>query len=327
MSKLNSRFSHLRINTGNDEYRKADNSSKTKQKQINEINTFRIQSPKNIDMMFNKQLKISLNSPVTTKNENNHNKIFFGNMNNQDSTNKAVKPSILTVFKNYSKGKNNENAISNKTLSNLGSFNNAVQNNSNLVNINLHHQNSNLNNQNNNFLKTQINKESERTAIHNSSSINKNIRKNLNNNNNNSGNINTIYSNRDNLMGNITNKYGKPMLNSIGNTHNTERNFKSESPNVRKENYNTTTRRLPDFNKNNNNDYQEKVLHTENILHEKNRNPQFIDIMELMNSNQVPISLSLLNKHITNFEKSKHSSKSMKYVKGYSANTHQGTVR
>ncbi len=269
-------------------------------------------------MMFKKPLKISLTSPVTTKNESNNNKIYFGSLNNQDSTNKAIKPSILTVFKNYSKGKNNENTIYNNTLSSLGSFNNAVQNNPNLVNINLH-QNSNLNNQNNNYLKTQINKDSERTTIPNSSSINKNIRKNLNN-----GNINTIYSNRDSLMGNLTNKYGKPLLNNIANNnHNIERNYKSESPNVRKENFNTT-RRLPDFN---NNDYQDKVLHTENILHEKNRNPQFIDIMELMNSNQVPISLNLLNKHFPNFEKSKHSSKSMKYVKGYSANTHQGTVR
>jgi len=125
------------------------------------------------------------------------------------------------------------------------------------------------------------------------------------------------------MMGNITNKYGKPLLSSITKNHNTERNFKSESPNVRKENFNTT-RRITEIN---NNDFQDKVLHTENILHEKNRNPQFIDIMELMNSNQVPISLSLLNKHIPNFEKSKHSSKSMKFVKGYSANTHQGTVR
>ena len=317
MSKINTRFSHLRINTGNDEYRKVDNNSKTKQKQINDINTFRIQSPKNIDMMFNRPLKISLTSPLTTKNENKNNKLLFGNFNHQDSTNKAIKPSILNVFKNYSKGKNNENTVSNNTLSNLGSFNNAVQNNPNIVNINLQ-QNSNLNHQNNNYLKTQIIKERDRFAIHNSSSINKNIRKNLTN-----GNINTMYSNRDNMMGNITNKYGKPLMNSIENNHNSERNFKSESPSIRKENFNTT-KRLPDLN---NNEYQNKVVHTENILHEKNRNPQFIDIMELMNSNQVPISLSILNKHIPNFEKSKHSSKSMKYVKGYSANTHQGTVR
>jgi hypothetical protein len=317
MSKLNSRFSHLRINTGNDDFRKVDNNSKAKQKQINEINTFRIQSPKNIDMMFNKPLKISLTSPLTTKNENNNNKIYFGSSNYQDSTNKAVKPSILTVFKNYSKGKNHENNNANSTLSNLGSFNNAVQNNPNLVKITLH---QSSNNQANNYLKNHFNIKGndDRSAVHNSSSINKNIRKNLNN-----GNINTLYSNRDNMMGNITNKYGKPLLSSITKNHNTERNFKSESPNVRKENFNTT-RRITEIN---NNDYQDKVLHTENILHEKNRNPQFIDIMELMNSNQVPISLSLLNKHIPNFEKSKHSSKSMKFVKGYSANTHQGTVR
>lgn len=317
MSKLNSRFSHLRINTGNDEYRKVDNNTKQKQRTINEINTFRIQSPKNIDMMFNKPIKISLTSPLTTKNENNNNKLFFGNSNNQDSTSKAVKPSILTVFKNYSKGKNNENLNSNNNLNNLGSFNNGVQNNPNIVNINLH---QNSNNQTNNFLKSQLNnKENDKTYTHNSSLINKNIRKNLNN-----GNLNSIYSSRDNLLGNITNKYGKPLLGSITNNHNTERNFKSESPNIRKENFNTT-RRIQDLS--NNNEYQDKIVHTENILHEKNRNPQFIDIMELMNSNQVPISLNLLNKHFPNFEKSKHSTKSMKYVKGYSANTHQGTVR
>ena len=49
--------------------------------------------------------------------------------------------------------------------------------------------------------------------------------------------------------------------------------------------------------------------------------------MNLISSNQVPISLNILTKSFTNFDKSKHSTKSMKYVKGYSANTHQGTVR
>lgn len=314
MSKLNTKFSHLRINTSNEDYRKTENQSKNKQKPINEINTFRIQSPKNIDIMYNKPLKISLTSPLTAKNENNNNKFFFPNMPNQESNNKAVKPSILSVFKNYSKNKNNENSNS-ITLSNLNHQNNGNHNSTNNLLNNNNQQNLNLNNLTNNFLKLQMNKEdSDRFSNNNANPLNKNFRKNMNN------NINMIHSNRDVLMGNTTtNKLGKPLINNILISNNTERNFKSESPTVRKQNFNQR--------KNiENDDFQDKVLHTENVL-EKNRKPQFIDIMNLINSNQVPISLSLLNKHFPNFEKSKHSSKSMKYVKGYSANTHQGTVR
>ncbi len=145
------------------------------------------------------------------------------------------------------------------------------------------------------------------------------LNKNLGRKNNNNTNINMIYSSREGIMGNTTaNKFGKPSINNILISNNTERNFKSESPAVRKQIF---PRKTMD-----NEDFQDKVLYTENVL-ERNRKPQYIDIMNLINSNQIPISLNLLNKHFTNFEKSKHSSKSMKYVKGYSANTHQGTVR
>lgn len=121
-----------------------------------------------------------------------------------------------------------------------------------------------------------------------------------------------------------------------------ERNIKSFSPSIRldsiqindikkkipmKNNINNNFSRL---NTENNENYKERVVHTENITQKENLNnnqPQLIDIMKLINSNQTPISLSVLNKKFENFENSKHSSKSLKYIKGYSANTHQGTVR
>jgi len=164
MSKLNSRFSHLKINTGSEEYRKSDNSSKNKQKPINDINTFRIQSPKNIDLLNYKPLKISLTTPLTAKNENN-NKIFFGSLQNHDSSSKAIKPSILTVFKNYSKNKNNENIqINSLTLTNIGNLNNAHQNNTNNILSGHFQKNPNLNNTSNNYLKTHLIKENEKTS-------------------------------------------------------------------------------------------------------------------------------------------------------------------
>jgi len=132
------------------------------------------------------------------------------------------------------------------------------------------------------------------------------------------GNNNLTYSNREGFA-NINNKLSKS--NNILTNFNSERNFKSESPIIRNNNINS--KKL----NNNEDDFQEKVLHTENNLQDKNKKPQFIDIMNLINTNQVPISLNLLNKNFINFENSKHSTKSMKYVKGYSANTHQGTVR
>jgi len=55
--------------------------------------------------------------------------------------------------------------------------------------------------------------------------------------------------------------------------------------------------------------------------------PQLIDIMKLISTNQPPISLNVLNKKFENFENSKYSTKRLKFIKGYSANTHQGTVR
>ncbi len=306
MSKVNSKFSHLRINTNNEDYLKTENQNKNRQKPNNEINTFRIQSPKNIDILYNKPLKISLTSPLTAKNDNNKNKLLFSSVSNQDPSNKAIKPSVLSTLKNYSKNKNNENPNS-ITSTNLN-YNNGNHDNS--------QQNSNIKNHPNNLLKLQINKdENERLGNNTVISLNKNLGRK----NNNNTNINMIYSSREGIMGNTTaNKFGKPSINNILISNNTERNFKSESPAVRKQIF---PRKTMD-----NEDFQDKVLYTENVL-ERNRKPQYIDIMNLINSNQIPISLNLLNKHFTNFEKSKHSSKSMKYVKGYSANTHQGTVR
>lgn len=290
MSKLYSRFSHLRINTGTEEYRNSNN-SKNKQKPPSEINTFRIQSPKNIELLFSKNTKISLTSPLTAKNDNNKNRQFLGNISNIDSVNKAIKPSILSVFKNNIKNKMPD--YQNNTNYNLTNIYKQSNNTENGY-INKNDINNNLSNTNN-ALKSQY-KDVER--INSDNNINKKI------------NQNNIFNyNRENYKNEIKT-----------NISNTERNYKSESPSLRKDTFNNRK------NIETENNYENKVIHTEN-LHEKTRKPQFIDIMNLISSNQVPISLNILTKSFTNFDKSKHSTKSMKYVKGYSANTHQGTVR
>ena len=81
-------------------------------------------------------------------------------------------------------------------------------------------------------------------------------------------------------------------------------------------------------NKNESINYDERVVHTDlGPPSRKSDKPEMIDIMKLISSNQPPISLNVLNKKFENFENSKYSTKSLKYIKGYSANTHQGTVR
>ena len=285
MNKFDSRISNLRINTGNDEYRKIEN-SKNIQKELYEINTFRLQSPKNIDLNTHKPLKISLGTPTNYSNETNRNKIFFGNLNKNDNVNKATKPSVLSVFNNYQKNLNiNPTKLNNLTYhftQNKGnSFHNKIHPNELLVTNNT---------------KTDY-KDSDKNLNNNAKILNINYNR----------NNNPINSNRDFY-------YNKNANN------NSEKQYKSESPNLRKENL--TTRKNFDID----NNYEHKVLHTEN-LHDKFRKTKYVDIMKLINSNHIPISLNLLNKDFSNFEKSKLSNKSMKYIRGYSANTHQGTSR
>lgn len=78
--------------------------------------------------------------------------------------------------------------------------------------------------------------------------------------------------------------------------------------------------------------YNERVVHTDvntmnNYTARKSNKPELIDIMKLISANQPPISLNVLNKKFENFENSKYSTKPLRYIKAYSANTHQGTVR
>ena len=70
MSKLNSRFSHLRINIGNEELRNGDN--KIKKIPSRDSNTFRIQSPKNLNTFTNRQIQVVYTSPPTAKKDNNN---------------------------------------------------------------------------------------------------------------------------------------------------------------------------------------------------------------------------------------------------------------
>lgn len=129
-----------------------------------------------------------------------------------------------------------------------------------------------------------------------------------------------------------------------------DRNIKSLNPNIRFESdFSSETNKklqiknsLKVFNRLNNvknssnkddeADYKERVIHTDvvssnNYTARKSDKPDVIDIMKLMSANQPPISLNVLNKKFENFENSKYSTKSLKYIKAYSANTHQGTVR
>ena len=125
----------------------------------------------------------------------------------------------------------------------------------------------------------------------------------------------------------------------------TDRNMKSLSPNIRleapfisdqknklpvKNNSKYFQNSVNKGNKSNNDsvNYEERVAHTDvSPSARKSNKPEMIDIMKLISSNQPPISLNVLNKKFENFENSKYSTKSLKYIKGYSANTHQGTVR
>jgi hypothetical protein len=57
------------------------------------------------------------------------------------------------------------------------------------------------------------------------------------------------------------------------------------------------------------------------------KNPNLVDVMTLLSSQHIPISINTLKQNFFNFEASKNSNKSLHFVKAYAANTHQGTVR
>jgi hypothetical protein len=129
--------------------------------------------------------------------------------------------------------------------------------------------------------------------------------------------------------------------NLIANSNKTQINTNNQNNNSNVNNNNTNqnaNNNLNDLNSpinnnvNSNNNANNKNISNNNTNTNNNNNkeagkPQLIDIMKLISINQPPISLNVLNKKFENFENSKYSTKSLKYIKGYSANTHQGTVR
>jgi protein phosphatase 2C family protein 2/3 len=52
-----------------------------------------------------------------------------------------------------------------------------------------------------------------------------------------------------------------------------------------------------------------------------------INVMSLLNSQHIPLTLNTLKSNFNNYESTKHSSKPVSFIKAYSANTHQGTIR
>jgi len=126
-------------------------------------------------------------------------------------------------------------------------------------------------------------------------------------NNNNIVNQNKIFSSVSNRVNTINNNNN--INNNLNNLNNNNSNFNNLDNNN---------------NTNNNSIYNNTNANTSS---KDNGNPQLIDIMKLISANQPPISLNVLNKRFEGFENSKYSTKSLKYIKGYSANTHQGTVR
>lgn len=149
MSKLNSRFSHLRINIGNEELRNGDN--KIKKIPSRDSNTFRIQSPKNLNTFTNRQIQVVYTSPPTAKKDNNNftiktnytinnNANSFNKTSNpgyihttaskndrNDSSIKLGKSNLYSIIKSNSKNKtNNENNLNinyTNTLGNRGNVN------------------------------------------------------------------------------------------------------------------------------------------------------------------------------------------------------------
>jgi len=95
----------------------------------------------------------------------------------------------------------------------------------------------------------------------------------------------------------------------------------NQNPNFMNNNLNNN------FNDNVNINLKKDLNYNQNLESKECEKPVVIDLMKLISSNQPPISLNVLNKKFENFENSKSSTKRLKYIRGYSANTHQGTVR
>ena len=67
------------------------------------------------------------------------------------------------------------------------------------------------------------------------------------------------------------------------------------------------------------------IYSTKNVFTGINGTP--LDVSSILNQNNNPISLNNLKTNFPNYEPSKFSMKPLSYIRGYAANTHQGTIR
>ncbi len=199
MSKLNSRFSHLRINVNTEDIR--NTSEKPKTNYFRDPNTYRIQSPKNINTMMNKPVQLVYTSPMTAKNENKNYAVNNFSKENQPSS--VAKNGNFTYNNTLQNKRNDKIELSSKTnqkpnllniiksnLTRKGNYNtnnNIYVNNSNNNNINYHI----LNNNNSQNKYSEMNHQ-----ITNNNDYNNNYNKQRNISNNQNNNYNSNINNQ-----------------------------------------------------------------------------------------------------------------------------------
>jgi len=279
----------------------------------------------------NKYYQMNNNNSIEGKGINNNNNKINENYNKFTNKNSLEKPEATNYVANLKKNLTKENMGG--YLNSEGNATNYSQNSNTKLRNNSNNKNFNTNNiteNNNNINQKYTNNEMPRI-----------YKKEITLNNNNGVLATPVHSNQMLMNHNLSAK--RDIF-----ANKTDRNMKSLSPNIRLEapfisdqkkklivknnsKYFSNSLNKNGINRDNQNDslnYDERVVHTDiSPSTRKSNKPEMIDIMKLISSNQPPISLNVLNKKFDNFENSKYSTKSLKYIKGYSANTHQGTVR
>ena len=306
---------------------------------------------------------MSYNNNAEGKDVNNNNNNKFLNKNSSDK--QEVTNYVANLKKNLTKEViggylHSEGNVSNYSHNN-NNINNAskiIRNNSVNKNINTNNMLENNKNINNNNINNNINEmpkilKKEITIINNNNNPNNNnnaiLSTPVHNNqilmNHNLSARRDIFTNNKTERNSTTNKSSgqnsniknealfmsdqKKKLIVNNNLNNINNNNNNSNTNLNSK-YFSNSLNKNSTNKDNNDsiNYEERVVHTDvSPTKKKTNKPEMIDIMKLISSNQPPISLNVLNKKFENFENSKYSTKSLKYIKGYSANTHQGTVR
>jgi hypothetical protein len=73
--------------------------------------------------------------------------------------------------------------------------------------------------------------------------------------------------------------------------------------------------------------YNDKYNESEKTNHHHQQPPEHINITTLLSQQHLPLDISVLREHFTNYESSKFSTRANSSVKAYCANTHQGIIR